>query len=142
MLSLFYFRRPQSSLFSAGYDGKMLLWDISTKDPIASCAAAAPISSACQLTPDLFAAACIDGSCVLSHYSPPKAIAIIFCYSRLIDLNSYSLHDMRTQATVSNFGKRAKGRPQRIVRLSPSSFAIAGSGKRCNTNIHIRRYIA
>jgi hypothetical protein len=52
----------QNTLFSAGYDGKMLLWDISTKDPVASCMATAPISSACQITPDVFAAACINGA--------------------------------------------------------------------------------
>jgi hypothetical protein len=46
-------------------------------------------------------------------------------------LRSCSLHDLRTQSQVSNLGKRPKGRPMRVVRLTSSTFALAGSGKRC-----------
>jgi hypothetical protein len=53
----------QSTLFSAGYDGKLFLWDTSKpQSPSASRAATAPISSACQLSPNVFVVACIDGS--------------------------------------------------------------------------------
>ncbi len=46
----------------------MLLWDTVTKEPVTECCASAPISSACQMTPDVFAASGIDGS-----YTPPPS---------------------------------------------------------------------
>lgn len=94
----------ESTLFSAGYDGKLFLWDTSKpQSPSASRAATAPISSACQLSPNVFVVACIDGS--------------------------NSLHDFRAQSAVVNFGKRPKGRPLKVVRISDASFAVGGSGK-------------
>ncbi len=122
----------QTTLFSAGYDGKMLHWDTSKLEcPIATCTATAPISSACQMTPSVFAAACIDGSYANPPPSlpspPPPPLSPAFVHLK----RSCSLHDIRTQSPVSNLGKRPKGRPMRVVRLTSSTFALAGSGKKC-----------
>lgn len=116
----------QSMLFSAGYDGKMFIWDTSKpKTPAAARSSSAPISSACQLSPNVFVAACIDGSFAapaLKLTIAPSTITPVF--------RSNSLHDFRAQSAAVKFGKRPKGRPLRVVRISDTTFAIGGSGKR------------
>ncbi len=54
----------------------MFLWDTAAKEPITERSASAPISSACQMTPDVFAASGIDGSYTTPPPPPLPPLAI------------------------------------------------------------------